>query len=79
MRHVEIARYPMRCARCGASGQVVVEVADMYSHDGTFRANGVLPTERVAPDGWTWVRGEDGQPRWLCPECSRGEADDGGM
>lgn len=70
MRHVEIARYPVRCARCGATDQVRVEV-HYISDERHFRSEGMLPTVRVGPMGWTWYRGDDGQPRWLCRECSR--------
>jgi len=66
---VEIARYPIRCHRCGATDQVRVVVADMCGDEEPFRSQGVLPTERVAPDGWTWERDADGQPRWVCPAC----------
>ena len=48
---VEIARYPMRCHVCGATDQVRVVVADMCGDEKPFGSQGVLPTERIAPEG----------------------------
>lgn len=66
---VEIAKYPMRCHKCGKTEQVRVVVDDMNGDDRYFQARGELLTVRVAPDGWTWEFDEDGQPRWVCPSC----------
>lgn len=71
---VEIARYPMRCHRCGRTEQVRVVVEAMHDED-VYRSIGILPTQRYAPDGWKWERDEDGQPLWVCPECSGGGAE----
>lgn len=75
--NVEIARYPMRCHRCGRADQVrvVVTVTGVADDERYFSSQGALPTVREAPEGWTWERGEDGQPRWVCPECSGGGAE----
>lgn len=67
---VEIARYPIRCHRCGRTEQVRVVVEAMHDED-VYRSIGILPTQRYAPEGWTWERDEDGQPRWVCPACHR--------
>lgn len=68
---VEIARYPMRCHRCGTTDQVRVMVSDTGDDECSFAERGTLPTARVAPEGWTWERDADGQPRWVCPKCSK--------
>lgn len=68
---VEIARYPIRCHKCGATDQVRVIVSDMRGDEYPFSSRGLLPTDRVAPGGWTWERDRDGQPRWVCPACHR--------
>lgn len=73
--NVEIARYPMRCHRCGRADQVRVVAMEPTdeSDERYFSGEGALPTMREAPEGLTWERGEDGQPRWVCPECSARE------
>lgn len=73
-RQIEIARYPMRCHRCGRADQVRVLVALMLAGDEeVWQARGALPTMRVAPEGWKWEI-VDGQPLWVCPGCGGGEA-----
>lgn len=59
----------MRCHVCGRTDQVRVFTADVDNEDVRASRVGVLPTERVAPEGWTWERDADGQPRWVCPSC----------
>lgn len=69
---VEIARYPIRCDGCGLTAEVRV-VADGETDDAEafHRSAGELLTRRLAPAGWTWRRDVSGQPRWVCPDCSR--------
>lgn len=68
---VEIARYPIRCHLCGKTEQVRVVVMETGTEEDEryFSSEGALPTMREAPDGWTWERDADGQPRWICPSC----------
>ncbi len=70
---VEIARYPIRCHRCGRTEQVRVFAVAAY--DPSVMCRNELLTRREAPEGWTWERSEDGQPLWVCPECSGGGAE----
>jgi hypothetical protein len=66
---IEIARYPVRCHRCGRTEQVCVCVDDMCGDDKSFMDSGQLPTIRTVATGWRW-EWVGGFPLWVCPSCS---------
>lgn len=69
---IEIARYPIRCANCGLTDEVrVVADGEPTDTEAYHQSAGELLTRRIAPSGWTWRRDDSGQPRWICPDCSR--------
>jgi hypothetical protein len=64
---VEIAKYPIKCFVCGKTDMVRVTfdpALDFYKDK--------IRTFRIPPKDWGHIVEQGtGQPRWICPDCSK--------
>lgn len=68
---IEIARYPIRCARCGRRDEVrVIVPLSPVARPGHGPFSEILPTVRLAPIGWRYRYTDRYEGvEWLCPDC----------
>lgn len=78
LRPIEIAKYPIRCHKCGKTEVVRVMVfsKDLYrTQCNDFSPDGRdMITHRIAPNDWSWTLDADNNfmPVWVCPNCGPG-------